>query len=113
MNNENTTTYYTLGTYRLRHPFFLLFKPILVLKPGKKGKKLQGVIKWLRFARKLRLVKEKDAELVFEATIDIILIDVVIHFYTTTSLEGIIDTPLGHLRFTGKLIESKSNHLEK
>jgi hypothetical protein len=102
LNDEHTTTYFTLGTYRLRHPLFLLFKPTLVLKRGKRGKKLQGTLKWLGFTRKLRLIKEKETELVFETTIDIILIDVVIHFYNTTALEGLIDTPIGHLRFTGK-----------
>lgn len=108
MNVENTTTCFNLGTYRLRHPFFLLYKPRLVLKRGKKSKKLHGTLKWLGFTRKLRLVKEKETELVFETTIDIILIDVVIHFYNTTALEGFIDTPIGHLRFTGKWIESKT-----
>ncbi|PKM65337.1 MAG: hypothetical protein CVU95_15485 [Firmicutes bacterium HGW-Firmicutes-2] len=33
LNDEHTTTYFTLGTYRLRHPLFLLFKPSLVHYP--------------------------------------------------------------------------------
>jgi hypothetical protein len=70
---EQFKSNYTLGTYKLRHPFFLIFKPTLVLKRGKKSNKLRGSLYWLCFKKKLRLIKEKEAELVFETNIDIIL----------------------------------------
>jgi hypothetical protein len=33
LNDEHTTNFFALGTYRLRHPLFLLFKPTLVCYP--------------------------------------------------------------------------------
>jgi len=54
--------------------------------------------------KKLRFVKHKEKEWIFQYDVNIVTIDVVIKFSTESAFEGFVDTPVGHIRFTGKKV---------
>lgn len=94
------------GRYPLRHPLFLLHKPFLKLKAicieTEEEALLHASINWFFFQKKLELVKRNGKQYVFQLKVDIFTLDFVIQFYKENAFTGILDTPLGHLRFTGK-----------
>jgi len=92
------------GRYILHHPLFAFIKPKLYLY-RKEGKgKIEGEICLLGLKRKLRLVKHKEKEWIFQYDVSIVTIDVVIKFSTENAFKGFVDTPVGHIRFTGKKV---------
>jgi len=49
-------------------------------------------------------VKHKEKEWIFQYDVSIVTIDVVIKFSTENTFKGFVDTPVGHIRFTGKKV---------
>lgn len=97
------------GLYNIRHPLFLLYKPKLTLIYNKKKTKLKGSLKWLRYKKKLKLIKARDNELLFIFNVDIISIDMVLKFYKSDAFEGFLDLPIGMIPFTGRLFKPLPN----
>ncbi len=52
--------------------------------------------------QKLQLIKFRDDWMVFQFDIDIVKVDMVIQFYRRDAFDAFFDTPIGHIRFTGR-----------
>lgn len=93
---------FLLGSYRLKHPIWILCPARIELSQKKKSSKIKGTLIWLWFRKNLQLQKSKEMTLIFSIPVDAFTLDLVLHFYKADAFEGMIDTPIGHLRFTGK-----------
>lgn len=92
------------GHYILYNPIFVFVKPRLFLY-RKEGKgKVEGEICLLGLKKKLRLVKHKEKEWIFQSEVNMVTVDIVMKFITADSLEGFLDTPVGHILFAGKKV---------
>jgi hypothetical protein len=88
----------------IKHPLFPFRKPRLILSRESENGKLEGELALLGFRKKLRLVKQKGQELLFHFDVDIITFEVELRFTSEEAFGGILDTPIGHIRFTGRKV---------
>jgi hypothetical protein len=49
-------------------------------------------------------VKHKEKEWIFQSEVNMVTVDIVMKFITADSLEGFLDTPVGHILFAGKKV---------
>ena len=92
------------GHFILYNPIFVFVKPRLFLY-RKEGKgKVEGEICLPGFKRKLRFVKHKEKEWIFQLDVNIVTVDIVMKFITADAIEGFLDTPVGHIKFAGKKV---------
>ncbi len=103
---------YMEGVYRIKHPILMLIRPKIVLRFNRKGNRIKGYLRYMRFKKKLTTVRMSGKDLVLRFNVDIIELDLVIHFYTRDAFEGFLDTPIGHLRFTGAYVKGLSGEIE-
>jgi len=89
------------GIYGIKHPLLIFLKPRLILKFNTKGTKVKGELKWLRKRMKMRTIKYRDKHLLFSFKIDIVEFEMVVDFVDRYSFEGFLDTPIGHVKFSG------------
>lgn len=92
------------GCYIIKHPLFPFRKPRLELSRKSENGKVAGELELLGFRKKLRLEKQKGQELLFQFDIDIITFELELRFISEEAFEGILDTPIGHIRFTGRKV---------
>lgn len=95
------------GVYALKFPFSFFLKPKVNLVYNKKKSKVKGEVSFWGQKKKLELVEDHGGQFVFVLQIDIIMVDLVIRFYKKDAFEGFVDTPIGHIFFTGRYINGK------
>jgi hypothetical protein len=95
------------GVYALSFPLSFVLKPRLNLAYNKKKSKLKGEISFWGQKKKLKLVEDHEGQFVFVLQIDIIMVDLVVHFHKKDALEGFFDTPIGHICFSGRYLNGK------
>jgi hypothetical protein len=92
------------GCYVIKSSLLTIIKPRLLLYRKEENEKVEGEFLLLGFRKKLRLAKHKEQEWIFHCDVDIITIDVVLRFTTQEGFKGFVDTPIGHVKFTGKKV---------
>jgi hypothetical protein len=92
------------GRYILKNSLLAFIKPRLLLYRKEENEKVEGELCLLGFRKKLRLAKHKEQEWIFQCNVDIVTVDVVLRFSTEEAFEGFVDTPVGHMKFTGKKV---------
>lgn len=95
------------GVYALRFPLSFVLKPKLNLVYNKGKSKVKGEISFFGQKKKLKLVEHHDGQFVFVLQIDSITVDLVIRFYKKDAFEGFVDTPIGHISFSGRYLNGR------
>lgn len=104
-NNEAFS--FAEGVYTLRFPLPFAPKPKLNLVYNKRKSKVKGEISFFGKKKRLKLVECHDGQFVFVLQIDSIMIDLVIRFYKKDAFEGFVDTPIGHISFSGRYLNGR------
>lgn len=79
----------------------MLLRPRLVIKYNRKGTKIRGELRWLKKSIRLKVIKLKEKQIIFTFKVDILEMDMVINFVNRYQFKGFIDTPIGHMNFSG------------
>lgn len=93
------------GTYLIKHFLVYFLRPKLILFYRSKSKKLEGYIKFIRWQKRIKVVKVKSTELLLKMHIDILEIEIIINFKNKKTFEGFLDTPIGNFHFSGVRLE--------
>lgn len=108
-NGNKEAFSYAEGVYALRFPLSFVLKPKLNLVYNKGKSKLKGEISFFGQKKKLKLVEHHDSQFVFVLKIDIITVDLVIRFHKKDAFEGFVDTPIGHISFSGRYLNGRQD----
>jgi hypothetical protein len=95
--------FYSYGVYRIKHPLLSVIRPKLIIDKDAENSKPKGHVKGLFFGKDLALIKAREPDLVYQLSISVFFVEIILHFVKDTAFEGILDTPIGHLRFKGQL----------
>lgn len=93
------------GTYRIKHFLGCFIRPKLILFYRSEAKKLKGYVKFIRWQKKIKVVKVKPTELLLKMDIDILEIEIIINFKNRKTFKGFLDTPIGNFHFSGVRLE--------